>query len=465
MSDPNSDTIRTPDRIDSVANAKAGGNKSKSSHRRLLNESNAIMSPSRMRTNALVFSSPSKLPSLAVIPATGKSAMANLAQKKAKNVGYKPLVEAGTDLAGIAASHSNEHQNAVLTMLVGMKEVMMTGNYNPEMYASTALVEFVRQLQNLGGRDLQAQPPGMPKTKRGNKDGRSNSHRLGSIKSSTNNKLPGKCTFCGGGGKGGIGEYHKNRNSCQLKDGYGICLDVKAGIADLADDLDEIAINGQSTFGGRHLFVDALKIKSLPLALINDRTFIDDELPKGTKRIQIRAFLHQGAKKYFLCTCIDSKGKHVRQDHGLNVMTYHNVFVRKSVVITHVAKCDFIFYDPLSINTAYDDVTEEGATTKAPPESNDTSVSANEGDTIMTGNETIETDNSSSEDDDMTPLSSLKKQATSTSLTETERKRKTRKNDVPTKQQPKKKKNDNSIESVGSRKSSRDKTKKVIQSV
>ena len=83
----------------------------------------------------------------------------------------------------------------------------------------------------------------------------------------------------------------------------------------------------------------------------------------------------------------------------------------------------------------------------------------------MTGNETIETDNSSSEDDDMTPLSSLKKQATSTSLTETERKRKTRKNDVPTKQQPKKKKNDNSIESVGSRKSSRDKTKKVIQSV
>ena len=99
-------------------------------------------------------------------------------------------------------------------------------------------------------------------------------------------KEPPKCTLCGGNGGG---YFHGSKSVCPLKNGYGECIDMKKTHNTIVgDDIESI-------FQGKHGFRDASTLGD-----ISDHHCIDDDLPKGTKSVQIKAFMVR-TKNILLC--------------------------------------------------------------------------------------------------------------------------------------------------------------------
>ena len=113
-----------------------------------------------------------------------------------------------------------------------------------------------------------------------------------------NKNIPPKCTCCGGNG-GRV--FHSNKKSCPLKNSYGDCIEInKFGKANVGNDFAII-------FNGKHGFVD---ISTLGGFL--HHTYMKDNLPRGTKRIQIKSFSVKNIREYILCTCYDQQGKELQ---------------------------------------------------------------------------------------------------------------------------------------------------------
>ena len=185
-------------------------------------DSSAFRCSSPEPSSKHVFSSPSKAGTLSR-SITLIKASSLLVMKKSPNVSYQKLIQAGTILAEATSSQSNIHGNAVLTMLVGMADLIKTGDFKSNKYKGTALEMFANQLSGLCG-PMVAVEPGMPKLKTGDRHGPPTKYRLGSSKSCAGKKPPGSCSFCCGVGGG---EYHKSMSSCTLKESYGTCHVIK----------------------------------------------------------------------------------------------------------------------------------------------------------------------------------------------------------------------------------------------
>jgi len=147
-------------------------------------------------------------------------------QKKHDNVGYKKIIEASTDLAKAVSSFGNMHQNAVYTMIVGMTNVIRSGNYDAGLYKDTPLEPFVEQIRNMGGEELCVKVKGGPKLKHGVVNGPVPKNRLGGERSHvTGTSTQRSCTFCGGAGGGQ--PFHTNRSKCTLlNERYGSSIEL-----------------------------------------------------------------------------------------------------------------------------------------------------------------------------------------------------------------------------------------------
>lgn len=274
--------------------------------------------------------------------------------KKPSNIGYNQLLEEATKLANNASHLSNEHIHVVYSLLVGMNEIVETGDHNPNNHKGKALEVFVKQLASLSETSATATVGG-PKRKNVNSYGPPTKHRLGAPKSNVTGNKKGrpKCSFCGGGGGG---QYHANSKTCPLKNNYGECIDVKKeGAGVVADDIESI-------FSGRHGFVDCATLGDF-----SQRETITVSLPLGTKRIQIRSFMVSGSNRYLLCTCLDAAGLSLKVREGSTLTVYENIFLKSNVLTRNVQKCDFVFYKPFTPA----DMTLSLITAKSPPETMD----------------------------------------------------------------------------------------------
>lgn len=281
-----------------------------------------------------VFASPSRIGMSKV----SKDTTAAFCTKVPSNIDYKVIQTQGNRLASLVGNMSNEHRSIVYSMLAGMCDVLESCDYDQEKYYGTSLEVFVKQLDALCGSQVQV-GKGMPKVKKINSYGPPTKHRLGSAKSTVTGKRdPPKCTFCGGGG-GGV--FHSNKSSCPLKIGLGDCIDVKkVGKANVGDGIDDI-------FKGRFEFLDAAMFGTF-----DHHHFINDELPHGTKRVQIKAYLIKNDKQYLLCTCIGADGNNLQTEEGSKTVVYENIFLSKTALSQNLSKCDYVFYKPLKKESA-----------------------------------------------------------------------------------------------------------------
>ena len=269
------------------------------------------------------------------------------AAKKPANISYHQLLAEGNKLANLSSHMNNEHIHVVYSMLVGMNMIVENGDHDPANHKGGPLEVFVKQLVALGQTGVTAQA-GDPKAKNCNAHGPPTTHRLGSSKSSMTGtgsgkkKVPPKCTFCGGNG---CGYFHSSKTVCPLKNGYGECIDMKkTHNAIVGDDIESI-------FRGNHVFSDALTLGDF-----SNHHRIDDDLPKGTKSVQIKAFMVT-TKRFLLCTCFNVGGTVLQSQEGSKLVVYENIFISEKAITRNLVKCDYIFYKSLL------EATEEQCTT------------------------------------------------------------------------------------------------------
>ena len=265
-------------------------------------------------------------------------------KKKHDNVGYKKIIEASTDLAKAVSSFGNVHQNAVYTMIVGMTNVIRSGNYDAGLYKDTPMEPFVEQIRNMGGEELCVKVEGGPKLKHGVVNGPVPKNRLGGERSHVTGKSTQRsCTFCGGAGDGQ--PFHTNRSKCTLLNGrYGSKIEVATvRHAEIAKDMDDI-LAGKSS----RLVLDCTFEDVSADALLATHLHISDSLPRGTRRLQISGYVKKKEGNFFLCTCINGGGVINTQSHGSETLSYHNVFIEKTVVVMNLNKLDFVFYKPIA---------------------------------------------------------------------------------------------------------------------
>lgn len=294
--------------------------------------------------NATVFSSPSN-----IARANSQliaSPLDNYGTTRPKNLGFKPLMKAGTELVNAASARGNEIQHAVFSMLKEMKTVIESGDYDPEKLAGRPIEGFATQLQYLTLSKSSQKVPGMPKTKDGQINGPPRKHRLGGPNSSVSQIPKRACTFCGGSG-GGI--YHTNRTNCPIMQGLGTCLNVnKVGATEIAKDLSRLALGDMS------LLDETCRLTMLSRTDFSDHLYIEDVIPSGTKRLQVKAYMNDfdvrgNSAHFFMCSCINAGGETVTQSQGLNLISYDNVFLECTMVGLHLNNLDYVFYNPIKI--------------------------------------------------------------------------------------------------------------------
>jgi len=252
--------------------------------------------------------------------------------RRAPNVNYNQLIVAGTRLASVAGSQSNEIQNAIYTMLVGMKEMVERQDFSSPNYDGTVFEPLANQIASLVSHQTVSHVKGLPKAKFGNRQGKPPEYRLGSCKS-TSTRLPNNCSFCGGGGGG---RHHTSMAKCPVKQNLGFCYDVKKDITAVGSEI------GMIFNGGSHGFIDVAAMRDF-----SRHKYIKDSFPGGTRRLQVKGFTAGMNERFLLCDCINNKGAVITRQEGTGCVSYKDVFLSEMCVMTNMKQCDYIFFRPI----------------------------------------------------------------------------------------------------------------------
>ena len=80
----------------------------------------------------------------------------------------------------------------------------------------------------------------------------------------------------------------------------------------------------------------------------DSRTF-QTSTPKGTKRMQIKAYSVQDGVPYLLCAMLNDRGWPITLKHGTTSISYQNVFLSEIGAIQCVGCCDFLLFSRIKL--------------------------------------------------------------------------------------------------------------------
>ena len=287
--------------------------------------------------NALAFSSPSKVKG-GYTEMTHHAGQLKSATDVIKNVSYQTLLSAAQETVKAVKCRCNPTQHFIWNHLIGLKDLLSSGDYSSDQYKGTPLEPIASRLDLLSSSDRVVIVPGMPKTKTGSRQGAPPSIRFGGDKS-TASKPKGVCGFCGGQGKSGNMRIHYNKTNCPKKEQYGIEYQVKeATQSDVGSTLTDIAEGRDSKF------IDVVTILDL-----SSREKISS-IPAKTKRLVVKGYHSHAGERYLFCSCLDKIGDVLSRLEGTQTKSYDNVLIKSVAVLTGIAKLDYVFHLPLSSN-------------------------------------------------------------------------------------------------------------------
>eukprot|EP00984_Skeletonema_dohrnii_P026363 scaffold15703_cov125-Skeletonema_dohrnii-CCMP3373.AAC.2 len=286
----------------------------------------------------LVFMSPSKLASSTTSAPRPPPSIAtdNFLSRKPCNVGFNKLNDAGSRLAKVASSHSNAIQHVALSLITNLTSMLEKMDFDSDEYKNTPYAVMAKQISATLKDDEATLEPGMPKAKNHDANGVC-IYRKGSEKCTTtgNKRKPVSCGFCRGDRR--THPEHRTMSSCGVKRSLGDCVKVTAESKnEIGDKLMKIC-NGAEGFGdvsNRRAFNDHLYVSNVP---------------KDTKRIQIKAYCVKDGMRYLLCALLDDRGWPLDVKHGTETTTDENVFLSQVGAVQCIEKCDYIFYDKIKV--------------------------------------------------------------------------------------------------------------------
>jgi len=175
--------------------------------------------------------------------------------------------------------------------------------------------------------DEASQQAGMPKAKCHDAFGTS-TYRKGSDKcTTTGGKRPKSCSFCKNDTRSL--RPHQTMATCDVKRNIGECTKLDPNTRkEVGEKMTRICNGEEGGFGD----------------LSKETTFNNhirvDSLPRGTKRIQIKAY----GGRYLFCTLLNDRGWPLCVNQGHTTVAYENVFLSEIGAIQGIQKCDYIFF-------------------------------------------------------------------------------------------------------------------------
>ena len=146
---------------------------------------------------------------------------------------------------------------------------------------------------------------------------------------------PKSCSFCQGDRR--HFPEHATMSTCGVKKNLGDCVKVTN------DTKCEIGQKLMRIGAGSEGFPD---VSAHPL--FTNCTYMTST-PKGTKRMQIKAYRVKDGVPYLLCAMLNDRGWPITLKHGTTSLSYQNVFLSEIGVIQYVGCCDFLFFSRIKI--------------------------------------------------------------------------------------------------------------------
>ena len=240
-----------------------------------------------------------------------------------KSIHYNSFIAAGKDIVELAGMCPTIVQHALYTHLKQVKDLVCTGDCSNERHLVTGVGSLAGILSSVSSQANGS----MPKHQGRKRPGRQPEHRLGSEKSTVSVKRRRSCGFCKMSGC--------SANSCRLKESWGVPAKVTNDtFAEISEKLGNIADGVEPDF------------EEVNLGDATSQSCITS-LPQGTKRLQVKGYLHFQGNQFIFCTCINGEGKiHSRQE-GSEKRSYADVFIPKaSLIASFRAPLDYIFWKP-----------------------------------------------------------------------------------------------------------------------
>ena len=252
------------------------------------------------------------------------------------DIGFKKINDAGSKLARIASSHSNAIQHCTLSTIVAMTDMLENMDYHTDKYEETPYGLIAKQMSYLSSNDSVTEKI---KSKKHDAHGISK-YRKGAEKcTTTGRKKPKSCSFCQGDRRSFA--EHSTMSTCGVKQSLGDCIKVTN------DTKCKIGRKLMKIGAGSEGFTD---VSAHPL--FRNYTFIDSP-PKGTKRMQIKAYCVKDGVRYLLCAMLNDRGWPITMVHGTKSVSYLNIFLSEISAVQCVGYCDYIFFMKVKIS-AYD---------------------------------------------------------------------------------------------------------------
>lgn len=268
-------------------------------------------------------------PSKQLMPTLAKNAEGTSTVELRRSVPYNDFLKMGQEIGGLAVSSCTHTQHAIYSHLQAIKNLLTIGDYNHERHAGTS-VEGLSMLLAVVAKDRTPAGEDQPKARVVPKRGRKPTHRLGSENSTVSAKKPRSCRFCK---KQGC-----QTNSCNTKNEWGESISISnSTLSQIAQKLEQIAEGKHADF----------RDMSTVMELDRIGTKIVDAIPKGTKRLQVKGYLRYQENQYLFCTCINSEGEIHTRSEGSQLISYADVFIKKSAVVVSFSNMmDHIFWKP-----------------------------------------------------------------------------------------------------------------------
>jgi RNA polymerase subunit RPABC4/transcription elongation factor Spt4 len=268
-------------------------------------------------------------PSKQLMPTIAKNAEGTSTVELRRSVPYNDFLKMGQEIGGLAVSSCTLTQHAIYSHLQAIKNLLTIGDYNHERHAGTS-VEGLSMLLAVVAKDRTPAGEDQPKARVVPKRGRKPTQRLGSENSTVSAKKPRSCRFCK---KQGC-----QTNSCNTKNEWGESISISnSTLSQIAQKLEQIAEGKHADF----------RDMSTVMELDRIGTKIVDAIPKGTKRLQVKGYLRYQENQYLFCTCINSEGEIHTRSEGSQLISYADVFIKKSAVVVSFSNMmDHIFWKP-----------------------------------------------------------------------------------------------------------------------
>ena len=78
---------------------------------------------------------------------------------------------------------------------------------------------------------------------------------------------------------------------------------------------------------------------------MTSRIFMES-IPSGTKRIQVKGYHVCKEGRYVFCVCIDDQGMELTRLEGSGTISYADVFICETAVVTNLNTFDYVFWKP-----------------------------------------------------------------------------------------------------------------------